>query len=378
MDRPSILAFFDFFYPAVKSGGPARSSLGFAQVFSKKYDISIVTSNRDVNESEPFPNITPNKPTRVDGFLVYYLNSAGLGTIYKLLTKQPDYVYINSFFSIRFAIYPLQLVRAFRPKSKIVLAPRGEFAESALSKGRIKKKAYITLYKLAFEPRDISYQASSEFEKADILRELPGRPVIVSPNLRPISDLYQFAPTTIQKKKGELRVCLVARITPVKNILNAIKWVQVANQQGASVVFDIYGFKENEDYYSKCLEQANKSDGSVRLLAGVHASSVIPLIGQYHLFFMPTLGENFGHSILESLIAGRPVLISDQTPWRNLKDSFAGVELPLKGEFQANALIDFARMTEEEFSKWCIGARKLAEGFFLQQQNSNEVFRLFS
>jgi glycosyltransferase involved in cell wall biosynthesis len=43
----------------------------------------------------------------------------------------------------------------------------------------------------------------------------------------------------------------------------------------------------------------------------------------------PTLGENFGHSIVEALWLGVPVLISDRAPWTNVQTFNAGWSLPL-------------------------------------------------
>jgi len=51
---------------------------------------------------------------------------------------------------------------------------------------------------------------------------------------------------------------------------------------------------------------------------------VRPTLRKHDLFFFPTLGENFGHVIFESLAAGVPVLVSDQTPWRDLDQRGAG------------------------------------------------------
>lgn len=47
---------------------------------------------------------------------------------------------------------------------------------------------------------------------------------------------------------------------------------------------------------------------------------------------LPTKGENFGHAIFEALNLGKPVLISDQTPWRNLSAAGAGWDLPLDSQ----------------------------------------------
>jgi len=45
---------------------------------------------------------------------------------------------------------------------------------------------------------------------------------------------------------------------------------------------------------------------------------------------MPSLTENFSYTVLESLQAGIPVLISDQTPWRDLQSQRVGWDLPLE------------------------------------------------
>jgi glycosyltransferase involved in cell wall biosynthesis len=45
---------------------------------------------------------------------------------------------------------------------------------------------------------------------------------------------------------------------------------------------------------------------------------------------MPSLTENFSYTVLESLQAGIPVLISDQTPWRDLQQQGVGWDLSLE------------------------------------------------
>ena len=60
-------------------------------------------------------------------------------------------------------------------------------------------------------------------------------------------------------------------------------------------------------------------------------SSLIPPPSglSYHALLMPSLTENFSYTVLESLQAGIPVLISDQTPWRDLEAQGIGWDLDL-------------------------------------------------
>ena len=68
----------------------------------------------------------------------------------------------------------------------------------------------------------------------------------------------------------------------------------------------------------------------------VEHARVNEVFAEHDLFLFPTLGENFGHVICEALIAGCPVLLSDQTPWRNLEEAGVGWDIPLgeNGRFQ--------------------------------------------
>ena len=56
---------------------------------------------------------------------------------------------------------------------------------------------------------------------------------------------------------------------------------------------------------------------------------IISVFNKHHVFLFPTLGENFGHVISEALIGGCPVIISDQTPWRNLEEAQVGWDIKL-------------------------------------------------
>ena len=59
---------------------------------------------------------------------------------------------------------------------------------------------------------------------------------------------------------------------------------------------------------------------------------VLSALSGHDLFFLPTLGENYGHVIHEALLSGSQVLLSDQTPWRGLTEAGLGWDLPLEGK----------------------------------------------
>ena len=51
-----------------------------------------------------------------------------------------------------------------------------------------------------------------------------------------------------------------------------------------------------------------------------------------HFFYLPTHGENYGHSIVEAFMHGIPVIISNKTPWNKLEEKKCGWDLDLKSK----------------------------------------------
>jgi glycosyltransferase involved in cell wall biosynthesis len=117
----------------------------------------------------------------------------------------------------------------------------------------------------------------------------------------------------------------------MKNLDFALRVLEKVN---VPVTFDVYGVVDDQHYWRACQSQINRLPGniSVTYQGVISHELVVPTMRNYDLFFLPTRGENFGHVIPESLAAGVPVLISDQTPWRDLDQQGVGFVRPLSDE----------------------------------------------
>ena len=128
------------------------------------------------------------------------------------------------------------------------------------------------------------------------------------------------------------------------------------------VNFNVFGPIEDRQYWADCQRLAVRLPGNVRLRYRglVKPDEVTQVIERHHLFFLPSQGESFGHAIVESLMAGCPVLISDQTPWRNLEARRAGWEFPLsRPDLFCEVIERCVGMTQAELATWSAGARQL-------------------
>ena len=124
----------------------------------------------------------------------------------------------------------------------------------------------------------------------------------------------------IQDRLLNLRAELffVSRITPMKNILFLFA---VCSLLSSPFVLDLYGPIRDKAYWDECLALAAELPPNVafKYKGPVSPDQVPGIISKYDLFVLPTLGENYGHVIAESLSVGTPVLISDTTPWQKSK-----------------------------------------------------------
>ena len=87
---------------------------------------------------------------------------------------------------------------------------------------------------------------------------------------------------------------------------------------------------------------------------------------------MPSEGENFGHSILEALTVGLPVIISDNTPWKNLEEKKIGWDISLNDTQNLQNVLEVAiNMDQVSYDKWSLNAFNFATAYY----NNEDVIK---
>jgi len=104
-----------------------------------------------------------------------------------------------------------------------------------------------------------------------------------------------------------------------------------------------------------------------------------PVFAKAHIFALPTKGENFGHAIFEALSFGKPVLISDQTPWRQLESEKVGWDLSLNGtEKFKDVLEQVLGWDQKEYNVWSENAFNFAKKRVDKDKMVEEYRKLFA
>jgi glycosyltransferase involved in cell wall biosynthesis len=380
--NPKLLLFSDWFYPGYKAGGPIKSVTNLSIALQQDFDVYLFTADTDLNETTPYPNIKSNtwvKPIQGSNVQVFYCSKDYLNrTTIKAIIKEvnPTSIYLNHLWSYWFVLQPLFICWLQFKKIKIVLCPRGALFESALHylKTYPKKRVLIAILKSLRIHKKIHFHATTPQEKETIEKYFSDVKISIANNL---PDLHQPTLSTIEKKQGELKLVFIARIVDIKNLKLLLQNLQKVT---SNIALTIAGPSEDKNYWEDCKSIMSKflPNIQVNYVGEIAPSQVMPLIKEHHLYCLPTQGENFGHSIFESFMIGRPVLISNKTPWLNLNEKNAGWEVDI---IQSNSFVPFleeaANWQQQTFDEYCKGAWLVANEYINNPKLVSTYYPMF-
>ena len=379
MKKPKIVVLIDWYLPGTKAGGPVRSVFSLVTLLKDDFDFYIITSNKDLGSNTEYSAIKPNNLFTKENINYYYFtdNHFNKETLLLLINEiKPDLIYLNSFWSFRFSINIIRLKIKDLIDSPLLLAPRGMLSKGALSLKSFKKTIYITMAKIFGWYKYVLFHATNKQEEFDIKSHFSSANIKIASNL----NSGTLIKNNSIKKPNTLDIFFLSRISEVKNLHFALEILKDIPSD-IYINYDIYGNLEDKDYWTSCTELIKVLPKNVRVnyKRELTFNEVQQTICNYNCLFLPTLNENFGHSIVESLLSGCPAIISDQTPWNDLEMHNAGHAIALNNKQGfLNAIIQMAKLDQDAFSQKSKGANSYISGKIALEQNINLYKNLFN
>lgn len=346
----NILVITQYFEPARQAGGGLRSLLNLIRQSPGDLRYTIISGNQDVDgtplvqddhwQEGPFGRVLYLPPGR-----------RGSGRLRREIRAIPaDLLVCNSFFSslCRRALW-LRYTHLV-PRCPAVTFTRGELSPIALSLKPRRKALYLwgVRHWLGVY-RDIHFCASDPHEADRIRRWFPRGQIHQLPEPVVAPDQTAGIPHSPPKQPGQLKLIFLGRVSPIKNLTTGLK--ALADVQ-AEIDLTIYGPMEDREYWRQCRQIIATLPDHIQVTYGgtLGPEDALDTLARSHCMLLPTLGENFGHVIAESLLAGTPVVLSDQTPWSQLAECGAGWICPADrpGAFTA-ALQESADMDQAAY-----------------------------
>lgn len=362
----TVISFIDWYWPGYRAGGVLKAFANQVAQLEGHFYFKIITRNVDYQHDEPYDNVRSDAWNKVaSNAEVYYLSAQNLnyGNLKRLVNDTDfDVAYIHGIYSPWFSILPIHMVRRKGAK-RIVVSAHGMLGRHALAVKSGRKQLFLKLFRTLGYYRELVFHAANEAERDDVLTLMGKKTkVVVAEELPMKVHLPEWQART--KTPGELNLCYIARIAPEKNTAFAIECLtQIKKGQ---VQFNIFGPVYEKAYWDECQNHIARcpANVSVSYHGSLDGARVLETLRSHHAMFMPTTGENFGHTILESFMAATPVIISQNTPWRDLESIKAGWDISLTDKLQfANVIERLASMDQNEYNELSQGAYKKAQAF---------------
>jgi glycosyltransferase involved in cell wall biosynthesis len=323
----SVLVTCSVFEPGFRGGGPIKSVAHIIDSTPDDVDVFLVTGDRDLGSAAPYPDLS-GRWVRRGRCNVFYLDRRNplhwLRLLRRLRRKKFDLLYLNSLWSPTYSILPMVAVRLrLLAAERTLIAPRGEFSPGALSlKGR-KKRLFLRAWQPMLQTATVAWHASTDREADEIRARVPAMAVEVNADQ---TELPQVAMPPREGTVHELRLVFVGRIARKKNLDLVLRALALVTKP---VTLHVYGPIEDARYWRECDELIGALPGHIGVR---YAGELLPPLvrrtfSRYDAFVFPTLGENFGHVIAESLSAACPVVCSDRTPWTPVLRTGGGIVL---------------------------------------------------
>ncbi|MBP1043646.1 glycosyltransferase family 4 protein [Vagococcus sp. BWB3-3] len=366
--KKRILIVTEGYFPAENYGGPPVSVRNLCNNLKDEFDFFIIAKAHDLNSKEKLSGIVEGWNTRDEAKVTYLSNDSFKSSSFNKIIKEvkPDLIYLQSFFSYT---YVPQMLRISKKNDiKTLIAPRGELLEGAYRK-KWKKLPYKNILKWLYIDEKVFFHATSENEINSIKSAFGNKNTILSfPNL-PSGKFDKNIEKDVKKKdSGKLSLVFISRIVPKKNLIYAL---EILREIKGDVIFDIFGPTEDKLYWEKCQKAIKELPPNivVNYKGILKNEEVKSRLSNYHFLLFPTLSENYGHVIVEAMLASCPVILSDQTPWNKIVEYEGGFVFPLKNKSMFIEVVQNLVLIDDNVYK---NIEKNNEKFILNEIISNE------
>ncbi|GBE91594.1 hormogonium polysaccharide biosynthesis glycosyltransferase HpsP [Nostoc cycadae] len=318
-------------------GGPSQMVLGLAPALAKEgIKVTILTTDSNGDAGQKPLDVPLNRPIQQDGYEIIYFRCApfrrykfslDLLKWLKSHANEFDLAHIHALFS------PISSAAAMvcrQKKLPYILRPLGTLDPADLQKKKQLKKLYVEL----IERRNLADAAAIHFtseQEAKISARfgVNTKDLVIPLGVKPTQKIQSSAVRSqLDIPENVPLVLFMSRIDPKKGLNLLIPALEKLLANDCKFHFVLAGTNpQDPDYEQKINSQIeNSSLRSHTTITGfVSGELKACLLQAADLFVLPSYYENFGIAVAEAMVAGIPVVISDQVHiWQQVSDSDSG------------------------------------------------------
>ena len=230
-------------------------------------------------------------------------------------------------------------------KKKIIISTLGALEPWSLEQKKLKKKIAWYLYQKKILNSCDYIHATSEDEKKHLVELGIKTPIKIIPHGVIIKSIKKIE----KKDKLKKEALFFSRIHEKKGILELLNSWSIIKP--TNWILKIYGPVSDISYMNKIKKKILELslEDCVFILDPVFEyDKKEDIFLNSDCFLLPSKSENFGMSIVEALSYGLPVLTTEETPWKILKEINAGKIIKFSQENLTSSLKEITSMNNEE------------------------------
>lgn len=331
-------------------GGPSQMVLGLSKALANQgVDVTILTTDSNGDFGQPPLDVPLDKPVPQDGYQVRYFRCFPFRR-YKFSLDllrwlwqhagEFDLAHIHALFS---PVSTAAATVARKQNLPYILRPLGTLDPADLQKKRRLKQVYVGLWEGANLAGAAGIHFTSEQEAKISQRFGTNAPDIVIPlGVTPPEDVERLHATSLREGgfctndiiNSETNVPLptptdvpgnvstqspillfMSRIDPKKGLDLLIPALETLLAEGLGFQFILAGANPQDPEYERKIQQqiqASPLSSQTTITGFVEGEVKAALLQRADLFVLPSYYENFGIAVAEAMVAGTPVVISDQ------------------------------------------------------------------
>ena len=317
-------------------GGPSQMVLGLAPALVKEgVEVTILTTDSNGDNGQTPLNIPLNCPIKQDGYEIIYFRCApfrrykfslDLLNWLKRHAHEFDIAHIHALFS---PISSAAAIVCRQQKLPYIFRPLGTLDPADLRKKKQLKQLYIAI----IERQNLAGAAAIHFT-SDQEAKISERFGVSTPDLViPLGVIPPQSPlknvcSQLEIPKDVPLVLFMSRIDPKKGLNLLIPALEKLLAVGYKFHFVLAGTNpQDPDYEQKIISQIQNSPlrSHTTITGFVTGELKVSLLQSADLFVLPSYYENFGIAVAEAMVAGTPVIISDQVHiCQQVRDSESG------------------------------------------------------
>ena len=323
-------------------GGPSQMVRGLSSALARQdARVTVLTTDSNGDEGQAPLDVPLNQPVETDGYRTLYFRCApfrrykfSLPLLQWLSRHGKDYdiAHIHALFS------PVTSVAATVARSQklpYILRPLGTLDPADLAKKKQVKRLYATLLerpnlKGAAALHFTSQQEATVSERFGVNTQDIVLPLGVA--LPEFTDSEADAQRHIRQRygipDGVPVVLFMSRIDPKKGLDLLLPALESLRHSGKPFHLIVSGANPQDQGYVNQIQQRIETSvlkECTTLTGFVSGGLKAQILQAADLFVLPSYYENFGIAVAEAMMAGKPVVISDQVHiWCDIKTSHSG------------------------------------------------------